>query len=164
MLTDEQKQSIFQWISDGATLSQVQTRIKSEFGISMTFLDVRLLVNDIGATLSSPAPQEKPKNDSTAEEATATPNDSAAPPLVDESGEPVVPAGTVSMELNAVAIPGTMVSGSVTFSDGMHAKWSIDQMGRFQLEPDQLGYRPSDEDLQEFQLQLREALQRKGMI
>jgi hypothetical protein len=55
-----------------------------------------------------------------------------------------------------------MFSGDVTFSDGVKARWMIDQIGRFGLDPEKPGYRPSDADLQAFQLQLRSELQRHG--
>ena len=61
MLNEDQKNLIAQWIAEGATLSQVQGRIKSEFGVSMTFLDVRLLVADLGAILRDPAPKASPQ-------------------------------------------------------------------------------------------------------
>lgn len=162
MLNEEQKNLIAQWIAEGATLSQVQTRIKSEFGVSMTFLDVRLLVADLGATLRDPTPKAAPQPDPAEPEnldAEALPEEAQAP-ASDE--EPITVS--VRVELNEVAIPGTMVSGTVCFSDGQRGNWFIDNLGRFSLEPEEIGYKPSDDDLRQFQLQLRTALQRKGML
>jgi hypothetical protein len=48
-----------------------------------------------------------------------------------------------------------MVSGTVTFSDGMKALWLIDEMGRPSIDPDQPGYQPSEADLVSFQAELK---------
>ncbi len=58
--------------------------------------------------------------------------------------------------------PGTVVSGTVTFSDGEKADWQIDDMGRLGLVPARKGYKPDSEDFMEFQTQLQTALQRQG--
>jgi hypothetical protein len=73
-------------------------------------------------------------------------------------------ASTVSMTMDSLVVPGAMVSGNVTFSDGTTARWLIDQYGRFGIEPETPGYRPSPADMQAFQLQLRHELQRKGYV
>ena len=89
-------------------------------------------------------------------------------PLPEEAGDGTEPdEGTrtnVRMTLDQIVGPGAMVSGDVVFSDGVKARWLIDQMGRFGLEPSQPGYRPTDADLRAFQIQLRVELQRKGYM
>ena len=55
-----------------------------------------------------------------------------------------------------------MASGSVTFSDGQQKKWTLDQFGRLGLSGGEEGYKPSDEDVMEFQKQLDAALRGKG--
>jgi hypothetical protein len=62
---------------------------------------------------------------------------------------------TVTVTLDQVARPGAMVSGTVTFSDGMKALWLIDEMGRPSIDPDQPGYQPSEADLVTFQAELK---------
>ena len=52
-----------------------------------------------------------------------------------------------------------MVSGGVTFSDGVKAVWMIDEYGRPGLEPETPGYQPTETDLDEFQKHLRALLQ-----
>lgn len=52
--TQEQKAEIAAWVEDGASLAEVQRRIRGEFGVQLTYMEVRLLVLDIGAT-----PKEK---------------------------------------------------------------------------------------------------------
>jgi len=147
-VTDEQKAAVAEWVRDGAGLSDVQKRLQSEFDISMTYMDVRFLVIDLELTLqeaAEPAPEPPPEPATEAEVA-----DSGALP------------GGVSVEVDRVVKPGTVVSGSVVFSDGRQATWSLDQMGRLALDAGDKEYRPSEEDLAEFQTALRNSLQKQG--
>ena len=74
-----------------------------------------------------------------------------------------VPPG-VTVECDAIMIPGTMASGDVVFSDGQKGKWYLDQMGRLGLGGDlPQGYRPSPEDAALFQARLMEVLRSKGL-
>ncbi len=77
---------------------------------------------------------------------------------------PAPAAGNVRVEVNKVnLIPGAMASGSVTFSDGVTAKWIVDNYGRPGFtEVSQPGYRPSSADGQAFMQELSAALQRQG--
>ena len=167
-LTEQQRQSVTEWLAAGASLSDVQKNLKSEFGIALTYMDVRLLVLEIGAAVkdkpepkpAEPKPQPPtlpPEDDPYADEAFA---DEAAP------GAGGLPGGAqasqVSLSLDRVMRPGAMVSGDVTFSDGTKARWLIDQYGRFGLEPETPGYRPSPADMQAFQNALRDELRRHG--
>jgi hypothetical protein len=68
----------------------------------------------------------------------------------------------VSVSVDQVVRAGAVVSGSATFSDGVTAQWSIDQMGRLALDAAQPGYRPAPEDIDSFQNQLQQALQSQG--
>jgi hypothetical protein len=166
-LTTAQRQSIKQWVDEGATLSQVQTRIKSEFGISLTFLDTRMLVQDLGVQVKDkPSPKPPPPP--------VAPKPPRAPATEDDLDEEdaeaaeVPPAGDgliggkVTVTLDRVVRAGAVVSGEVTFSDGTQAKWLLDQMGRLALDGANPNYRPSAPDIQEFQMQLRSLLQTRG--
>ncbi len=42
MLSDEQKSAVAEWFAAGAGMAEIQKRISSEFGIDLTYLDVRL--------------------------------------------------------------------------------------------------------------------------
>ena len=50
-LTPAQTAQVASWVAAGATLSQVQTRLAAELGVTMTFMDVRFLVDDLNLTL-----------------------------------------------------------------------------------------------------------------
>lgn len=176
-LSDQQRQAVKEWLAAGASLSDVQQNLKREFGVTMTYIDTRLLVLDIGAAVKD-KPEPKPVKAAIPKEVPAAPpaDDPYAEEFEDEEGfppedganapgapQPDDAAGAnVSLTLDRLVIPGAMVSGSVTFSDGVKARWMIDQNGRFGLDPETPGYRPSNPDLQAFQMQLRNELKRHG--
>ena len=146
---DQQKREIAGWVADGMGLSEVQKTINQDFGLVMTYMDVRFLVDDLDLTLTDKV-EEKPNDpkDDTGD-TLSSPND----PLTQEG---------VTVELDTVNPPGAMASGSVTFSDGQQKKWTLDQFGRLGLSGGEDGYKPSDEDVVEFQKQLDGALRNKG--
>ncbi len=142
-LTDDQKESLRAQASAGATLSDLQRHMKEAFEITCTYMDMRFVVLDLGIELI------EPKTDAPAEEKP-----------VEEVVEPAPPVdGGVSVSVDAITLPGTLVSGKVTFSDGETGVWMIDQTGRPGLDPDTPGYRPSQEDVMEFQTKLRGLLE-----
>ena len=123
-------------------MSDLQRRLKEEFSIGITYMDTRLLVLDLGLELQETA---KP-----------------AAPVVAPSAA-AVPTGQVSVTMDHLTLPGALVSGHVTFSDGETAVWMLDQSGRPGLDPDTTGYRPTQEDIVEFQKQLRTLVQKSGL-
>jgi|ERR1043166_2603131 hypothetical protein len=168
-LDEAQRKKVADWIAQGLKLSEIQTRIISELGVSMTYMDVRLLVDDLKLT---PKDVEPPKPSVLTSGGPAAPATAAggrtalgkAPPSP-VSGKPTPaspPAGGVSVSVDALAIPGAVVSGKVTFSDGNLAAWHLDQMGRLGLSPQQTGYRPPPADLQQFQTALENELAKMG--
>jgi hypothetical protein len=85
----------------------------------------------------------------------------------DEPGPPLAPeaaagAATVTVEIDRIVRPGSVVSGSVTFSDGVGGKWALDQTGRLMLDTGNAGYQPTPADVQAFQRELTKQLQRHG--
>jgi hypothetical protein len=150
----DQKREISSWVADGMGLSDIQKKINTDFGIVMTYIDVRFLVDDLNLTLVD-------------EEEEAKPEDSEAGDDVKEELSPDSPLdgdkGGVSVELDTVNPPGAMASGSVVFSDGQSKKWTLDQFGRLGLSGGDEGYKPSDEDVMEFQKQLDTSLRGRGI-
>lgn len=145
----EQLQQVSRWVAEGATLSDVQRRLASDFGLTLTYMDVRFLVDDLGAVL-----QDKPEPAQPAADAVAV---SPA-----EAPAEVPPPGGVTVSTDSLARPGAMVSGKVTFSDGQVADWYVDNEGRPGLIPSTPGYRPSPEDIQRFQVLLDEEFRKLG--
>lgn len=152
-LTEMQKQAVAKWVAEGMGLSDIQKQLSSEFGVSMLYMDVRFLVLDLGLSL-----RDKPEA-----KADSAPGKAAASAAADSADSSQVAPGGVSVEIDRLQHPGTLVSGSVVFSDGVRAMWAIDAQQRFMLEPEQDGYQPLDEDLQAFQMELRSALGRRGL-
>ena len=50
-LTQEQIIAVGEWVSQNASISDVQKKLSDTFGINMTYMDVRFLIDDIGAQL-----------------------------------------------------------------------------------------------------------------
>jgi hypothetical protein len=151
-LNDEQKKRVSAWIADGMKLSDIQGRLAEEFGIRLTYMDARLLVDDMKLT---PKDVEPPAPVPAAETIADAPPSLLAEPTS-------APAGKLSLSVDQIARPGAMVSGSVIFSDGKSAKWHVDQQGRLGVVPDVPGYRPPPADVEEFQVALDRELQKMG--
>ena len=57
-LDETQRQRVTAWILQGAKLSEIQSRLAEEFGLRLTYMEVRLLVDDLKLT---PKDQDPPK-------------------------------------------------------------------------------------------------------
>ena len=161
-LDESQRKTVAEWIAQGLKLSEIQTRLASELGLTMTYMEVRLLVDDLKLTPKDPEPVKVPEPTLKAPAA----NDRVPPTQSPLAGEipspPAVGAGKVSVAVDKLARPGALVSGSVTFSDGNSAKWQLDQAGRLGLIPQKPGYRPPATDVEQFQMALEAELSRSG--
>ncbi len=147
-LSDSQKSAVAAWIQEGKSLADVQRLLREEFSISMTYMDVRFLVDDLNITFTEPEPEE-PAEDAAKPEKEAE--------IVEEGN------GSVTVDVDAIMRPGALVSGTVTFSDGKSLNWQLSATGQLGLIPgDDPDYRPSPEDVQAFQVQLEEVLRKKG--
>jgi hypothetical protein len=163
-LDDAQRKKVAEWIAAGMKLSEIQNRLGSELGVRMTYMDVRLLVDDLKLT---PKDAERPKAAPVLPQADAKRGEplAARPGSTPLSANPAAaPVGTggVSVSVDQLARPGAAVSGKVTFSDGQIADWYIDQTGRLGLAPQQQGYRPAPADVQQFQAVLETELSKLG--
>ena len=156
-LTDEQKQQVIRWIAEGQKLADVQRRLADEFDVRLTYMEARFLIDDLQLTPQDPP--EPVKSPVTAE----TPGPVAASPLVADPSAPLAPMGKLVLNVDEITKPGTIVSGSVTFSDGGKAAWYLDQMGRLGMDPETPGYRPPEPDIEEFQITLDRELARLGI-
>jgi hypothetical protein len=185
-LTPEQKQAVAGWVAAGDNLSTVQKKLGEQFQITMTYRDVRFLVDDLILALKDPAPKidttdvskipaakpasgaARPGPGEKKSPGNETSNEAAAEVEDELADEPLenFPAGggNVTVEVDKVTLlPGALASGSVTFSDGVTGKWVVDQYGRPGFtEISKPGYRPSPEDGQAFMQELSAQLQRRG--
>lgn len=155
-LNDVQKQAVRDWAGKGMGLSEIQKNIQTEFGISLTYMDVRFLVLDLECSIKDRETKPEPKVDAAAdEEAIGT-----GMPGMEESGG--MPGGGVKVELDRVVKAGAVISGTVVFSDGVSAAWAVDNLGRMVLDAGNPDYRPSQEDVQLFQMELKNLVEKRG--
>jgi hypothetical protein len=164
-LDEAQRKKVADWIAQGLKLSEIQNRLISELGLTMTYMEVRMLVDDLKLV---PKDVERPKPTSPLADSSAK-GPGAAKSTAVQSGRDMsreakssAPAGGVSVAVDQIARPGAVVSGKVTFSDGNRAEWYFDQTGRLALATQQPGYRPPAADLQEFQTALDAELAKIG--
>jgi len=164
-LDEAQRKKVAEWIGQGLKLSEIQNRLDSELGVRLTYMDVRLLVDDLKLTPKD-VERAKPIQSSLTTPGGALPG---APTTSDKAAvspsktEEPAGAGGVSVTVDHLARPGAVVSGKVTFSDGNKAEWYLDQAGRLGLAPQQTGYRPPAGDVQQFQAALEAELSKLGM-
>lgn len=163
-LTDAQKQQISAWLEQGLKVADVQKKMAAELGVSMTYMEVRFLLDDLRLKPKDPEPPKQPAPASPIAPAAAGAPASAGGAASSAPAPGAEPSalGGVKLSVDTLARPGTVVSGKVTFSDGQTADWYLDQMGRPGLVPAQKGYRPSQMDIMEFQELLQMELQKLG--
>ncbi|MDB6168525.1 MAG: hypothetical protein JWM88_1389 [Verrucomicrobia bacterium] len=180
-LTPEQKQAVASWVAAGDNLSAVQKKLIEQFKLSMTYRDVRFLVDDLNLALKDAAPKvdasdvtkgvpAKPAAERAPVPGAADAAGVAGDDLADEGVPEELPgdlpggASTVRVDVDKVTlIPGALASGSVTFSDGVTGQWIVDNQGRPGFTKiSQPGYRPSAADSQAFVQELSAALQKRG--
>ncbi len=188
-LTSEQKVTVAAWLAAGDNLSAVQKKLREQFGLALTYMDVRFLVDDLNLQIKDPPPKPEPAKPAPPPNAGGTPPAGAPAPgkkgFIEKAkeklglggGESPAPsadgdlaeaplAGTSTVKVavdNVTLIPGAVASGTVTFSDGVTGKWIVDQYGRPGFtEVSQPGYRPTPADSQAFMQVLSAELQKKG--
>jgi hypothetical protein len=158
-LTEEQRQRVSAWIVQGAKLAEIQTRLAEEFGIKLTYMEARFLVDDLKLVPKDP---ERPKAPEPPAEKKLATKPVPAEELADEEIPAPAGGGKVSVTVDQITRPGSLISGKATFSDGQIADWYLDQMGRLGVVPKQQGYKPSAADVQEFQMTLQREVQKLG--
>jgi len=164
-LDEAQRKKVAEWIAQGLQLSEIQNRLGSELGLRLTYMEVRLLVDDLKLTPKDVERPKAPQSPLAAPSAAGVSSsaDSKVPMAkAPEAAEPA-PAGGVSVAVDQLTRPGAVVSGKVTFSDGNRAEWYLDQTGRLGLVPQQPGYRPPPADVQQFQAALETELSKLGL-
>jgi hypothetical protein len=146
---------VSEWIEEGLKLSEIQSKLGSEFGLSVTYMEMRFLLADLGLQ-----PKDKPEPEPAKPLNPPAQAPTAAPISPLEAG--ALPASGVSVTVDQVTRAGALVSGRVAFSDGKKAEWYLDQTGRLGLAGTEPGYRPSEDDLMDFQTELQSQLAKLG--
>ncbi len=186
-LDDAQMTRVRTWIEQGMKVAEIQNRLSEEFGLRLTYMEARFLLDDLQLRPKDPTPPPAPAP----APASATSGGAAgaggalspgsnlvggsgagrggAPALSGPSGAPLKmaplagdAASKVVVSMDSITRPGALVSGKVTFSDGQSADWQMDQYGRLGVAPKVPGYKPSQADVASFQAELEAALARLG--
>lgn len=168
-LDDAQKKTVIGWIEQGLKLAEIQKKLASDMGLNPTYMEVRFLVDDLKVMPKDPEPPKKKEEPAPAPKAPAQggPEDFAEEGEGAPEPEPApAPAGQgtgqVTLTMDQITRPGAMISGKVTFSDGNTAEWYLDQTGRLGVVPAVKGYKPTQQDIQAFQMELQRQIQRMG--
>jgi hypothetical protein len=164
-LNEEQRQRVAAWVAQGMKLSDIQNLLSSELGVRLTYMEVRLLVDDLKLTPKDPEPAKPVSPLVGAAESADHAGQEAE--MADDVPPPTTPAsapgtGSVSVTVDELTRPGAIVSGKVTFSDGHQGEWYLDQTGRLGVIPRQQGYKPSASDVQQFQFALQREMAKLG--
>jgi hypothetical protein len=188
-LTPEQKQTVAAWVAAGDNLSTIQKKLSDQLKVSLTYKDVRFLVDDLNLELKDPpaklstdlskpaaGPGEPAAKKGFLEKAKEKLGLAREPAAGDEALPPEDEAdleadagfggpGQVVVSVDKVTLlPGAIASGTVTFSDGVTGKWIVDNYGRPGFtEVSRPDYRPSPADGQAFMQELSAALQKRGL-
>ena len=153
-ITESQKVRIADWVKQGETIAFIQRRLREEMELSLTYMDVRFLVDDLNLVYS-----ESEDSCEMNEESAVNVEEIQASDTIEE---PELVSG-VKVNVDPVTPPGALVCGTVKFSDGKQLAWQLSAAGQLSLVPgDDPDYRPNPEDLQEFQSQLQQVLQKHG--
>ncbi|MDR2512646.1 MAG: hypothetical protein LBD01_02465 [Puniceicoccales bacterium] len=167
-LSQEQKKNVAEWVTEGASLSEIQKRINGDFGLSMTYMDVRFLVDDLDLVLkdktqAAAQPENLPAADNSSNDTDTNDMPSLGPDDYSAAAPAPKPAhANVSVSVDPVQRPGIAAGGSVTFSDGQTGQWQLDSYGQLGFIPPYDGYQPSAADVQQFQVALRRELSKGG--
>jgi hypothetical protein len=164
-INDDQKATITEWVRQGEDLSTIQSRLKDELDITLTYVDTRFLLADLELELSDETEEEQAvttgieenHRENTGEENRSTAEVVAGdnpPPVEQDTGS----ESTVSVTVDSLTRTNAAISGKVTFSDGECAAWHIDRAGQPRLDPVKEDYRPSEEDIAKLLAELQKLL------
>lgn len=166
------KRFVAEKLHEGIKLTDIQTLLVEELDCKMTFLELRLLAAELedvdwaqfdsqekAASAPSPAPAENTPMPMPSEAASNTEADTAKTESTAEAENPSAAAGTTTVELSRLTRPGALAHGTVNFASGATAEWLVDELGRLGL--DKVSGQPTENDLVEFQNELRKLFERR---
>lgn len=179
MTTKERDEYIASQLNAGVSLSDVQTKLAQEYGVKMTYFELRMLAMGLAVDWEK---QDKPKPAATPAPVVAAPQKAAAgdddmaaaddfnaedteaePTDDDDNEEPdddeAVADGETKIVLDETPHPGAALSGTAVFASGASGKWALSRNGRLGFEPDEGSKEPDENDWQLFQAELQKTLQ-----
>ena len=138
------EKKIWQMFEQGLSDNEILDALVSQEGESLTYMELRVLRADYEE--EHPETIEMPEVEN--EEDTG-----------DEKQENPEPEDVVT--LDTIKKPGALLSGKGNLPSGARISWMLDQMGRINIIPEG-SPEPTQDDLQVFQNELRNVLQRSG--
>lgn len=158
-LTEDQKALVKKWAAEGDDLADIQEKLRTECGLTLSYIETRFLMADLAVELQDK--ESEPSEDETPAGASQSlPGDDD--PLDADEVLPPAGGGNVRVTLDEIAPAHALVSGKATFSDGETAEWFLDQTGRLALNPTTPGYRPQPQDVEAFQMELQRVVSQRG--
>jgi len=130
--------------SQGQDLNIIQKEL-SERGTNIRFMELRFLLLDHGIEIAPPPAPEIP------EAAEESPAANSAPIPASEAV-----AARITVSIDELITPGTMISGKANFPSGIQGAWCFDQQGQFSWTA--LSATPSEQELRSFQMILNNTL------
>src|SRR6187402_893881 len=99
-LNEAQQKTVSEWIAAGAKLSEVQSRLGAAFGIRLTYMEVRFLVDDLKLRLLDPEPPKPATPPHAPPPHAATPAIPATPAAPEAPDAPAPLGGQVSVSVD----------------------------------------------------------------
>lgn len=170
-LNPQQRQLVEQWAAEGANLNQIQDRLRTECSVTLTYMEARLLVMELGVKIQDKPREKPPEPEPPAPPPEAAVNvgddpdadvDADALPSDGEGAPAPAGNGELKVTVDEIPPPGALVSGKATFTDGQTIQWFMDQMGRFGMRGPAPGYQPPPQDIPLFQRELDTLLSMRG--
>jgi hypothetical protein len=161
-------------LNQGMSLSDVQKALASDYGLRMTYLELRMLALQLQVDWHKqdkkkpepPAPPAETQDMPAADETSSAGEQDAVPAEEDDYADDEAPMGGQGPDLSRTQVtvsklvrPGTSLSGDVVFDSGAKGEWYIDQLGRLGLDLAEGSSQPNQNDIMLFQLALRKQLQ-----
>ncbi|MBT3378318.1 MAG: hypothetical protein HN742_11025 [Lentisphaerae bacterium] len=146
MNTEDRNRFIAQKLDEGFSLSDVQKALADEHDVQMTYLDLRLAAADLEVDWT--------RHDKVVPEPEEDEADAAPEPQAQEAAA----TGMTTITVSKLVRPGASMSGDVEFASGAKAEWFVDSMGRLGLNPAPGSGKPTEDDIQEFQIELQRKL------
>ena len=183
MTNQERDELIMEKLNSGMSLSDLQKLLDSEYGIKLTYFDLRMIVSELRiewdkqekkrkpAITVTPTPQPQPAptpapapkqeeafgGQIADEEVPEEEDDDLAEDDAEEAAD-----GETTVTVDDVPMRGAVMSGSVKFASGASGKWMMNRMGQLGLASlDEGSEQPTQDDLMLFQQELQTVLQEK---
>ena len=184
MTNQERDELIMEKLNSGMSLSDLQKLLDSEYGMKMTYFELRMIVSELRIewdkqekkhkpmvapkTASAPTPKQpaaptpaaKQYKDFASNKMQAAGFDKEDGITNDASEEPA--DGETTVTVDDVPMRGAVMSGSVRFASGASGKWMMNRMGQLGLAGlDEGSEQPTQDDLMLFQQELQNVLEEK---